>query len=84
MKHIIFKVFFFLGLILFSNSVFSQKFIEGIIKSTDGFPVASATVAIKNAKSFAVADVIGYFKIASPEKFPVVLIISSVGYISKS
>jgi iron complex outermembrane receptor protein len=80
MKHIIFKVFFFLGLILFSNSVFSQKFIEGIIKSTDGFPVASATVAIKNAKSFAVADVIGYFKIASPEKFPVVLIISSVGY----
>ncbi len=80
MKHIIFKVSFFLGLILFSNGVFAQKFIEGTIKSTDGLAVASATVAIKNAKSFAVADATGNFKIASPDKFPVVLVISSVGY----
>ena len=63
MKHIIFKISFFLVLIFLSNSVFAQKFIEGTIKSTDGLAVASASVTVKNSKQFTAADVNGYFKI---------------------
>lgn len=80
MKNIIFKVSFFLGLILFSSTVFSQKFIEGTIKSTDGLAVASASVTVKNSKQFTTANANGYFKITAPDKFPLVLVISSVGY----
>jgi iron complex outermembrane receptor protein len=74
------RVFLITGLLVSSQTIFAQKFIEGTIKSTDGAAVASASVTIKQFKAFAVADASGHFKIAAPPTFPAVLVISSVGF----
>lgn len=82
MRYIILKITFFFSFTLLSQAILAQKFIEGTIKSTDGVAVASASVTIKNSKLFAVANPNGHFKITAPDKFPAVLVITSVGYAS--
>lgn len=63
-----------------SSRIHAQKTIEGTIKSTDGIAVAAATVKVKDSKIFTIADALGYFKLGVTDKFPITLIISSVGF----
>lgn len=62
------------------QSAFAQHQLTGFIKDGKGVPIDGATVKVKNAKTFSLADSKGKFVIQSPEKLPFVLEISSVGY----
>jgi iron complex outermembrane receptor protein len=70
-------------ILLLTTSAFAQDVVKGVIKSADGTPLAGATVTVKGATIYAVADPNGQFSIAAPKKLPFTLLISSVSYKSQ-
>ena len=71
---------FILPIIFLSNVAFAQGVITGVIKSGDNTPVPGATVAIKGASIYAVADTNGNFSIKASKDLPFTLLFNLVGY----
>lgn len=69
-----------LQVIFFGTMTLAEKNITGVIKDSEGSPLAGATITIKNTKAYAVADENGQFKITSPEDFPLTLLVRLVGF----
>lgn len=78
MKQILFSIFLFPALLYAYNA--TAQNIEGTISGNDGSPLPGATVSIKNAGIYAVADADGRFSITAPSVLPFTLSISSVGF----
>lgn len=71
---------FIIPILLLGNAVSAQNVVTGVIKDTEGIPLAAATVEVKGTTVYAVADADGQFNIATGEKLPLSLLIRFVGY----
>lgn len=78
MKH---KLFLLLISLFTAQALLAQSVLTGFIRDGKGAPVDGATVRVKSAKGFAIADGKGKFVIQTPETLPFTLLISSVGYL---
>mgnify|MGYP001168733049 CR=1 FL=1 len=66
--------------LLLSNLAFAQRLLEGNVKDTDGTPLPGATLEVKGADIFAIADENGKFSIQAPEQLPFQLLVRYVGF----
>ena len=71
---------FFIPIFFISTAALAQEVVTGVIKSSDGTPLAGATVSIKHTTSSALADINGQFSIPTPKTFPFTLLINFVSY----
>lgn len=71
---------YILPLMLFGRMIFAQSAVLGVVKDTDGLPIAGATLVIKGTNAYAVTNASGQFSIAADAQLPFTLLISSVGY----
>jgi len=76
------KLILVLLLSCYNNCSFAQQTISGVVKDSEGAPIAGASIAIKNTSIGAITKDDGSFTIAA--KPGDVLIISSVGMIGKT
>lgn len=67
-------------LLLFVGIASAQTIVHGVIKDSVGIPVAGATIVVKGANSYAIADGSGQFSISTKKAFPFTLRITSVNY----
>ena len=68
------------SVMLLSATGFAQNVLEGSVKDSTGAGVPGATVTIKGTYIYAIADGSGKFKIATRQKLPFTLRITSAGY----
>ena len=66
--------------LLIFMSGYSQNQLEGIVKDSLGVPVAGATIMIKEASIFSVADANGRFIIPAKKLLPYTVRVTSAGY----
>ncbi len=67
-------------LLSFAGIVSAQTVVHGAIKDSVGNPVAGATIVVKGANSYAIADGSGQFTISTKKVFPLTLRITSVNF----
>lgn len=67
-------------LIFSAVTSYAQQTITGIVKDSQGAPVARANVIVTGTRSYAITDEQGAFTLSFSEKLPVFIRISSVGY----
>lgn len=67
-------------LLSFAGIASAQTVVHGSIKDSVGNPVAGATIVVKGANSYAIADGSGQFTISTKKVFPLTLRITSVNF----
>lgn len=80
MKHK--NTFLFVLLVIFSNTIFAQKKISGIVKSTKNEPLAGVNISIEGTSLGTVTDVDGKYTLESPND-QATLVFSFIGYITQ-
>ncbi len=73
------KLTFFILTMLLGNMAFAQGTVTGVIKDNDGIPSEGATVVIKGATVYAIADTAGRFNIAA-DNLPFTLVVKYLGF----
>lgn len=71
---------FLIPFVFFSATSFAQDAVKGVIKGSDGAPLAGATVIIKGTTVSAVTDINGQFSVPAPKELPFTLLINFVSY----
>ena len=71
------------SLFILTFSAIGQQTVSGVIKDSQGVPVAQANVFVRGTRLYAISDSTGAFKLEVSTSLPVVITVSSVGYKSQ-
>lgn len=64
----------------FLNNLYAESIINGVVRSNNNEPLVGATVTVKGSSSYVITDNDGKFRLSTPSKLPLTLVVSLVGF----
>lgn len=77
------KILLTLILVINTNFLFSQAFISGSVKDSEGNPVFPANITIKGTSVGTMTNNYGYYELTVPSEKEITLVYSFIGYITQ-